>query len=423
MARSKGVFAGGGGGIFSSGRKARLLADAAERQRKDAIGGLDLGVDELVSGTGDPEYARAMQDQFKAFKTMAQSADKETQQQGLTGLAQLGGAVRTAIEKRRADQSERIVDAAKDMREQAQKAVGPMREQQQRTDELYSLLADKELDLDNPLNRGKLISLLESNARQMLTDPDDLADALKSVNGAGLLGAVVQLAGGALAAQDYKFTREDFTRLADASYVYQQNKYETIMAPIARDAKALEQAGAGLDIFPAGYSLSRYILSDPEDFEKPIRSSYPEPAPKTPTIGSVASGVDRIPDELARLAGAPPADSHDTREPLRRFGEDVIRGEGADRAQAAERAEPLTVGGAPPAGSLAELWSRMEQYGPEASFKVDPNTGRVFAYTPDGGRSEVATSSGWFRAGGERKKMRRLLDVQRSAPVKGVIQR
>jgi hypothetical protein len=420
---SYGIFDGAGGGIFSSGRKARLLAQAAEEQRKDTIRGADFGVDELVAGTADPEYARAMQDQLKSFKDMALSTDKETQQQGLAGLSQLGSAVRGAIEKRRDDQATRITDAAKDMREQTQKAVAPMREMQQRTDELHALLADPNFDVNNALNRGTLITLLESNSRQMLADPADLGDALRSVGGGGLLASIVQLAGGAMKAEDYKFTKEDFIRLADASFTFHKNKYENIMAPIARDAAALEKAGAGLDVFPPGYSLSRYILSDPEDFDKPIQTAYPEPIPQTPSLNSVASGIDKLPETLAALVGAPPADSHDTREPLRRFSEDVIRGEGADRAQAGGRAEPITVSGGAPAEALTGLWKRMEAYGPDATFKVDPKTGRVFAFTPDGGRSELETSAGWFRAGGERKKMRRLLDVQHSAPVSGVIRR
>jgi hypothetical protein len=382
-----GIFDQGGaiGPVFE-GRARRKQASAAAAARAQVIGGLDIGVDELVASTADPERAAAFQDQFRSYSEMALSSDPELQREGMQGLAQIGSAVRSALETQRVEQRGLVVEAATDMREKAQQALRPMRELQASVEQINAILADPGVDVTNPLYRNQLISLIGSTSRQMLADPADLADALRSVNGGGLLGSIVGLVGGALAAEDFKWTREDYRRLADAAYVFQRQKYQSTVAPIERDAHELEQAASQLDVFPPGYSLTRYVLSQPEDFTNPLLPSYPEAIPAQPTLGTAASGLSRFMESLT----TPEAPS------------EPAAGEPAGAMPPTE----IDVGRWQYNPNLPKqatgLFNRMASMPTGTTFKLDPKTGRVWAYAPDGNRTEVETTSGFTGLGGER---------------------
>jgi hypothetical protein len=258
-----------------------------------------------------------------------------------------------------------------------------MRELQANTEELNALLADPDFNQNLALNRGQLISLVGSTTRQMLSDPEDMADALRAVNGGGLLGSIVGLVSGSMAAEDFNFTKEDYGRLAEASYVYQRKKYEATVAPIARDAAELEAAAGQLDVFPPGYSLSRYVLSDPEEFENPLERNYPEPVPAVPTLGTAASGVTRLLESFtaSETPQAPPAN-----DPAIQSLPDVNAA--------------LYAPGTPKA--LSGLFGRLTSQPAGTTFRMDPKTGRVFAYSQDGQRRELDTTGGITGSGGER---------------------
>ena len=66
------------GGFFEGvfpGRRARINAEAAAAERSRVVGGLDMGVDELVSSTADPAEAAAWQDRWNSLKDAATSRD------------------------------------------------------------------------------------------------------------------------------------------------------------------------------------------------------------------------------------------------------------------------------------------------------------------------------------------------------------
>lgn len=372
------------GAVFPA-RRARLLEEEMQRQRVSTISGIDVGVDELVASTADPVEAAAFNDQFKSMKSMAMSADPALQKEGLNGLSTLGTAVRQAVENRKQQQSGRVLDAAKDMRDQAQKALAPMRELQANTEQLNALLADPQFDQNQALNRGQLITLLHSTTRQMLSDPEDFADALGAAGGSGLIGSLVALASGTLAAKDFDFTKDDYRRIADAAYTYQLKKYKTTVAPLERDAAMLEKAAAGLDMFPPGYSLSNYILSDPEEFEKPLMPKYDEPTDSSaPSLSKATRGASTLLGNLTN-AGAPDraaAPANDAELPP---------GELPERARGffASLLGPIMGDGATRGRELNFQIKRHRDAG--ASLKVDPKTGRTFAIYGDGRREEIET--------------------------------
>src|SRR5687767_1220406 len=136
-----GIFArGGGGGIFGARRERRML-EAAELERRQTIGGLDIGVDELIGSTADPAEAAAWRDQFDSNRELALSNDPEQQRAGLQNLAGMATAVREAVDRRKNRQADFVIEHARELRGRHQKAVEPMRELQSNMEQLNALLS------------------------------------------------------------------------------------------------------------------------------------------------------------------------------------------------------------------------------------------------------------------------------------------
>ena len=274
------------GPVFE-GRARRKAAVA----RADALGRLDFGVDELIASTADPTEAAAYNDQLSSFKAMVTSLDPELQARGLEGLQQMGNEVRSALKERRTQQVGFISDALKDQRDNYSKAMARQREVQANAEQMDALLSQEDFDPNAPQNRNTLIQLLNSNPRAFNSDPEDFADALGRVGGGGLLGGVVGLLSGALAAEDFVISKEDWRKLGEANYIYNSKPFLAEAEHIASSVSGLEQSAQQLNMFPPGYSPHAYVMEQEQAFENPFgpRGSYPEVAPKIPSAASVVS--------------------------------------------------------------------------------------------------------------------------------------
>lgn len=371
-------------GVFGARRERRDLA-AAELERVDTIEGLDIGIDELLTSEADPQAAAGWRDQFESYKELALSHDEVQQREGLNGLSSMATAVRGAVDRRRASQQEFIIGSARELRADTMRAKQPMRELQANAEQLNELLADPDFEQNLPLNRGRLMTLLESTGRQMLTDPADMADALMRAGaGGGLVGSLISAAGGALDAQDFDFTKEDYARIARASYTFNAKRYERTVAPLELQAAALDEAAAGLDFLPRGYSLTQYVTGPAESFQNPLAARYednataPAPAAKTAldALGGLLSGTAPQAAAAAESASDPdaataPFDGVDKRDTglverfIGMFDSDIY-----DTAQELNN----QIGAAIDAGG---------------TIKANPNTGDVFAIYEDGRREAL----------------------------------
>lgn len=372
---AKGIFE---GGLF--GIRGRRQAAQYELERRDHIAGLDIGVDELIASTADPDEARAWRDRFESAKELALSHDELQQREGLNQLSTMATAVQAAVDRRHKAQEDFVIEEARTLRTQHTEAMKPMRELQANMEQLNALLADPEFNQNLPINRGTLISLLRSSTRQMLSDPEDFADALMGAGGGGLIASLVKFAGGAMAAEDFNFTKDDYGRLARAMYTFNEKRYRTTVAPIAAQAAALEQVSGKLDFLPQGYSLTQYVTGPPEEFENPLKGDY----------GVGFENTRTAPLETARDA-------------LSSMFEDSPSSEGEAGARAAV-ASPnfsgVTDADAPwldrvlgitgPGIQLNSMINTAAELG--GTVRANPDTGALYSFFDDGRREELHTS-------------------------------
>lgn len=365
-------------GLFTPRRRAERILEERAAERREQIGGLDIGLDELLASTADPAEAKAWQDQFNSYRGMALSDDGELQREGLDGLAKMAEGIRGAVDRRQQAQSEFVIEQARELREQHQRAVAPMRELQSNMEQLNQLLADPEFNQNLPINRGYLLELLKGSTRQMLSDPEDFADALTQSGGGGLISSLVRFAGGVMAAEDFNFTKEDYARLARAMYTFNEQRYQKTVAPLEMQAAALEQAAGGLGFLPPGYSLTQYVTGSPEKFENPLQGDYGAgfaPTVSTPPLEQAgetaleALGLDNPESDPERAAAGP------------QFG-------GVPRSQVGVLTRLFGY-----EDQISAMNRRIEELGAGgATIKADPETGGLFAIYQDGRREEIATS-------------------------------
>jgi hypothetical protein len=370
-----------GFGVFGGrgGPRVRRAAAEVEEARTETIerasGELE---DQLLASTADPGEAKIWKEQFDGFKELALSQDEAQQRAGLTGLAQMGADVRAAVDRRQEAQAGFIVEQARELREQHLAATKPMRELQANAETFDSLLKDPDFNQNLALNRGYLMTLVGGTARQMLSDPADMADALMMSGGGGLIGSLVKLAGGALDAEDFKFTKEDYGAIMRAAYTFNEKKYRATVAPIELEAAALDQAAAGLDFLPQGYSLTQFVTNGPADFANPMADEYDTTKPP-----SLPAPLETALTALGDALGT--AES------------------GGDPNRAAEGPEFGSVG-RQDTGILERVTGVFdianeinaqisEAMSAGATVRADPQTGALFAIYDDGRREEVETST------------------------------
>jgi hypothetical protein len=380
-------------------RAARKEAARKSAARTSALEGLDVGVDELIDSTADPATAKAYKDQLDTYTKWARSDDEDLQRAGLAELAKMGGEVRAALEQRRTDQSAFVIKALDDQRGRATKAYSAQRDLASAFAEGDALLADPKTDPNSPLYRGRLMAVLESGPRQLLSDPEDFADALRAAGGGGgLFGAAIGLVSGSLAAEDFNFSKEDWRRVYQAAYTYQSRPYLEETQRIMESTQQLEQVAAGLDMFPKGYSPMRYVLEQEQTFENPIGppNSYPEFNGGKPA----GKGLRGLMNDLATGGKPPDAAS---------LGELQTTGLSQD--------ESLFAGlfGDAKHAELNRAIAGHRSNG--RSVRPDPKTGKLYAVSEDGEQLEIETNLA------DRWAVQDALRNPGKGPVRGVIQR
>jgi len=294
------------------GRRARINAEKERASRESALAGFDVGIDEIIDSTADPATASAWNDQFNSYKQMAMSDNADMQRAGMQALTQMGTEVRAALETRRKDQLGFVVKAADDQRERYTVAQQKQRDIAASFAEGHALLADPDFDPNTPLNRGQLMTVLKAGPRQLLSDPEDFADALGAAGGSGLVGGLIGILSGTLAAEDFDFSKEDWRRVYQAAYLYNSRPFLEETQRIAASAQDLEKTFSALGGAPPGYSLTKYVMEQQQDFANPIGApnSYPEftgGGGMNPEPGGVRSWLNDQATTRRRTQMGPPA--------------------------------------------------------------------------------------------------------------------
>lgn len=165
-----------------------------------------------------------------------------------------------------------VQDVAKQFRNGYEGAIKKRRDLQAAAGQMHRLLNDDGFDVNKPINRGRLIDLMRSNSRTILADTADFGDALQSAGGGGnLIGTVLGVLGGAMKADDFKFTKEEWRAIASAMYDAETKQFSGEMQRIEAGVADLEGSAHELGILPAGYGLAQYVLGQEENFPAPLK--------------------------------------------------------------------------------------------------------------------------------------------------------
>lgn len=386
-----GIFQHGGReGIFG-GRRARREAAAAAQERRETLEGLDF--DSILDSSSDPGTAAAYRSELDNYRELALSSDEDQQTAGLQGLMRLGGEMNAARERRLGNQRTFVIDQARELQGRYERANAPRQEVQERAEQLASLLSDPEYEQNKAINRGFLIDLVDSTTRQLLSDPADMSDALMRAGaGGGLLGALGQIIGGTLKAEDYNFLKEDYATLARAQYLAADRRYQQTIEPLEIEAAQLEQGAAQLDFLPPGYSLTQFVTGGGLEFENPFADNYPEGAntatvtPQVPPLeqlGDTANElIDTVGDMLSGRGGTPTPEETAAAPSLPKFGGVMSSqvGIGSRAFGYDESVRSLNV-------KLQELQAA------GADIRGDPQTGHVWAIHKDGTQERLPTTT------------------------------
>jgi hypothetical protein len=257
-------------------------------------------------------------------------------------------------------------------------------------------------DINNPLIRGQLTSLLDSTSRQFQADPTGFDDVLSAVGGgltaggsmaaganprvglatAGLGAALQAFAAGADAA-DFKWTKEQWRGLALAAETYNSQARQRILDATAQRAMELDEHAAAMGHTPSVSYVDRVVWDERPKGERrisnrPYASTGGDEAPGTeiPAVlrdvaedGASGAATGAV---LGGAAGAGRSIYQSARNPVARsFGGRFIAG----RALSAAGAGALT-GGVPGAIAGAAIGAAMDI---PWSEQLDAHIGEVAA--------------------------------------------
>jgi hypothetical protein len=351
----------------------------------------------------DREQLAGIADQQGQLRRLAQHPDPQVRAKATQDLASLGTQLQgwlEDIESRRegmddesmSAQRDIVRSAADDLRERETQRVATGETLLSSANQINSILNDAD-DVNSPLNRGRLMQLMNANSRAFLSDPDDLGDALSRAGGQGLISQVVGVAGGLISAEDFNFSREDWRKIATAMYDFQQNSSAREGERIAGETQLLDAASGRLQMFPQGYTLRNYVLG--EESEIPPSPLRAEPYPDEQS--ATESGRSAVGDFLGQ-----PDDPN-----------------AAERAESGEVFRPMEQ---PPAG-MRRFNEALERLPVGAVARADPETGRVYATLADGETFEVDTGNMITGGPRVRNKILEMLRERRSRRGRGVITR
>lgn len=320
------------GGLLSGILSRRLRQSELDAAAEDEAGLAELNqgiADQLANArTGadtdsDREQLDALAQRHAQWRELTKHSDPNVRARAFDELAKVGAGVSAwheDIESRREVTEDKtldlqrgmIVDLAKRERLSFETALENRRSLQTAAGQMHTLLNDAKFDVNNPLNRGRLIELMKSNSRTILADPEGLDDALKAAGGSAIVGPIAALIGGALGAEEFNFSKEDWRRVATALYDYESRQFASSMERIQQNVTAVETAANRLGVLPPDYSIADYVLGRTEEFPRPYAPSYPEgssdapAAPRTSNLPNWAERLKQRADELTRRNGRRP---------------------------------------------------------------------------------------------------------------------
>lgn len=268
-------------------RDSELEKSAAE---SETVSALDASIQEQIGSAGQFADTDIDQEQLKNWNTrranlakLAAHPDEKVRAKAAQDLADLStgiGSFLEDVEGRRENvedtrlslQRAAVQDVAKQFRSGYEGAIKKRRELQASAGQIHTLLNDESFDVNKPINRGRLIDLMRSNSRTILADTADFGSALQSAGGGqGLIGSVLGLLGGAMKADDFKFTKEEWRAIASAMYDAETKQFSGEMQRIEAGVADLEFAAHDLGILPADYGLAQYVLGQEEEFPRALK--------------------------------------------------------------------------------------------------------------------------------------------------------
>lgn len=315
-----GPVAGLAGGLLQGILSRRLRQSALDAAAEDESirADLDTQIGDLLASAQTQADTDIDREQLQVYATrqaqlrrLAAHPDEKVRNKALEELANVATGVGSwleDIESRREVSQDKvldlqrgmIVDLAKRERAAYEAAVENRRNLQTAAGQMHTLLNDAKFDVNNPLNRGRLIELLRSNSRTILADPEGLDDALKAAGGSAVIGPLAALAGGLLGAEEFNFSKEDWRRIATALYDYESRQFAGSMQRIERNVTAVESAANRLGVLPPDYSVADYVLGRAEEFPRPYAPSYPERPTEEAPAPRAANPVNRALMRLER---------------------------------------------------------------------------------------------------------------------------
>jgi hypothetical protein len=303
---------------------------------------------------------------------LANSPDPRQRQAAQQGLLEINAGVSgllSDIESRDLTEQRSLVrELAIDLRGQFTTALQDRERITTAADEMLTLLNDPDFDPNSALSRGRLAGLLETSTRNLLTDPTDFMESMQRMGGGGLLSEVIRFAGGYMKGEEFKFSRDDWRRVAmgmrDSAVATSERQFESIGAA----AQQLNPAAEKLAMVPQGFRMEQFIITQDREFpDAPDPRSIEAPGGLSDSIRERTQGViDSIkPSTLLQNRRTQEAST-------------AISG-GLGDVQAAQRRSEM----------FAEKLSRLPA---GSSLSTDPNTGELLATLPNGERRVVPTS-------------------------------
>lgn len=251
-------------------RQSELDYAAKEAEILSALDEQQAAAAEAAFGQASTDMDRAQYDQeqriYMSLRQLAMHPDPQTRARAVEQLAMNGtrlGAWLEDIEGRNEslfDANVATLDKESDLARAAfDEALSSAQETKRVASELHELLSDESFDVNHPLNRGRLGALFEQTPRELLSDPEDMADALKEAGGnlpLGL-GTLMLWKAGKQAAADFQWSKEDWRKIAFAMQTAAERKSKRAMDDATHVGMALDQAAAGFGHSPAYSYIER----------------------------------------------------------------------------------------------------------------------------------------------------------------------
>lgn len=213
---------------------------------------------------------------YQMLRRQSMSPDPQTRQAAIAKLADFGpnigawledleGRNETVLDKNVAVMDEQAGVARQDY----QDALKRDQDVTRISSEMHQLLSDPNFDVNQMLNRARLGQLLDQTPREFFADPADMADALKDVGGnlPGILGAIPAWIAGKQKAEDFKWSKEDWRKVAYAMTVASKKQSQRQLQDAMNAGKLLDETSQRIGHVPALSYLDRIVTGKTQDTE------------------------------------------------------------------------------------------------------------------------------------------------------------